>query len=107
MSVRNPFLLLLSLFVGGCAFTTSSLDVSYDPAEAREGPLSSLELASFSVVSFTDKRTDKRRIGYKKNGLGMNTADIVTNEPVEDLVRNAVMVALTTNGHEVLDTGVW
>ena len=48
-----------------------------------------------------DLRPDQERIGYKKNGFGQNTADITTDEPVTQIIANAITSALTANGHQL------
>jgi YajG family uncharacterized lipoprotein len=45
------------------------------------------------------------RIGWKKNGFGQNTADVVTKLPVEQIVESAVAKALTDTNHTVGDNG--
>jgi uncharacterized lipoprotein YajG len=46
-----------------------------------------------------DARSDKARIGWKKNGYGQNTADILSTRPVTDLVAEGIRAGLQQNGH--------
>ena len=99
--MRSPFalvaLLALALLVTGCAFTTSKLDIAYSPDQA--GPLATVAPREVSVGPFADKRPDVARIGYKRNGFGQKTADIVPARPVAEIVRDAIAAELAKNGH--------
>jgi uncharacterized lipoprotein YajG len=100
-------LLLLTLagpLLGGCAFTTSTLNVRYDEVKSSPGPLSSAEPRRIEITAVNDKRPDTARIGYKKNGFNQKTADIKTARPVPDIVRDALGTELKKNGH-LLGTG--
>ena len=97
--IKN-LLILLTIFIQACAFTDATLDVSHDPEASFKGPLEQLETLTFNIPELEDKRIDKDRIGWKKNGYGMNTADIMTSEPVIDIVAKAITAGLTDNGHE-------
>ncbi len=99
---------LLAIFVlvsGGCAFTQANLNVKYDSETSRIGPLASLKPATIDLKEFVDKRPEKLRIGYKRNGFGQNTADIVTQKPVPQIVREALLAEFTKNGHIVGTSG--
>jgi Uncharacterized lipoprotein len=91
------FLLLLTL--GGCAFTQANLNVGYDEAKAAKGPLSEIPSRQLTIGEFKDVRPERDRIGYKRNGYGMKTADILTQKPVPEIVREAVTAELSKNGH--------
>jgi uncharacterized lipoprotein YajG len=88
-----------SLAVTGCAFTRADLNVNYPESAAKQGPLSSIAPLSVQVDTFSDARPDRDRIGYKRNGFGMQTADIVTTQPVPLIIRDAIAVELKKNGH--------
>ncbi|SRR6266849_3835480 len=85
--------------LGGCAFTTSTLNVRYEDSKAARGPLSSVEPRRVEIVSVVDKRSDTARIGYKRNGFNQKTADILCSRPVPDVVRDALAIELKKNGH--------
>lgn len=95
-----------ALMLAGCALTDAQLDVSHDPETTQEGPIAEVESITFVPGEIADLREDTERIGYKKNGFGMNTADITTDKPVGDIVRDAIVHAIETNGHVVGDSGV-
>ncbi|HEY0686645.1 MAG TPA: YajG family lipoprotein [Steroidobacter sp.] len=92
------------LVAQGCAFTKATLDVKPTAAQVA-GPLGDLQSISFATPQLVDSRQDKARIGWKKNGFGQNTADIVTKEPVEQIVESAVAKALLDTKHSVGDGG--
>lgn len=85
----------------GCAFTKATLDVHANPDVRVAGPLGEAGPIQFSVPQLEDARPDKVRIGWKRNGFGQNTADIVTKEPVDQIVEHAVTKALTDTQHRV------
>jgi Uncharacterized lipoprotein len=51
------------------------------------------------IGEFKDVRPERDKIGYKRNGYGMKTADIVTQKPVPEIVREAVTAEFSKNGH--------
>jgi uncharacterized lipoprotein len=99
--MRSPLALLpllaTAMLVTGCAFSTSKLDIAYSANQA--GPLATVAPREVSVGPFADKRPDVARIGYKKNGFGQKTADIVPARPVAEIVRDAIAAELAKNGH--------
>jgi len=95
------FALTAVIMLSGCALTTATLDLDYDPDTARRGPLSAVAPTKVALGDFRDKRVDTARIGYKKNTYGMNTADILSDKPVVEIVRSAIATALEANGREV------
>jgi hypothetical protein len=94
-------LLLAVVLIQGCAFTTARLNIAARPNTDFKGPLSQVAPTKFDVQALTDTRSDKQRIGWKKNGYGSNTADILSTRPVTDLVAEAIRAGLQQNGHAV------
>lgn len=90
--------------LGGCAFTTAKLDVGYKEDSASRGPLASVESRQITIDPIVDKRPERDRIGYKKNGFGQRTADILSKKPVPDIVREALALEFAKNGHAVGDS---
>lgn len=90
----------------GCAFTDATLDVGMPLDAEMRGPLSSVDSMSLQMGELQDERIDKERIGWKKNGYGANTADILTVEPVEEILRAGMVKTLEENGHAVGASGV-
>ena len=96
---------LLCFFVAGCAFTKADLNIGYDPAKAERGPLSSVQPLKIGISELADSRKDKEVIGHKINGLGMETADIITKKPVPEIMRSALITMFEKNGHLLKDSG--
>lgn len=94
-------LLVVLATLGGCAFTQATLNVGYTEAMANRGPLSSIAPRRIDVGAFADKRPETNKIGYKRNGFGQKTADIVTAKPVPDIVKEALIAEFKKNGHDV------
>lgn len=90
----------------GCALTDATLDVGLDPSRVSAGPLSDVSRQTFVLEDFDDVRSDKERVGYKKNSFGARLADITTEQPVTEIVKEAIDGALIANGHAVGAGGV-
>jgi hypothetical protein len=101
---RGLCTVLLSLTLGGCAFTQANLNVGYDEAKAVKGPLSEITPRRLTIGEFKDIRPERDKIGYKRNGYGMKTADIVTQKRVPEIVREAVTAEFSKNGHVTAGT---
>jgi uncharacterized lipoprotein YajG len=93
---------LIAIVAGGCAFTPANLNVGYDSAKAKAGPLSSVKALKFEVGDLADKRPQTDKIGYIRNGFGTKTANVSTTRPVPVIVREAIVAALKKNGHTVV-----
>jgi uncharacterized lipoprotein YajG len=96
---------VLGAALQGCAFTKSTLDVSATPDAHVAGPLGDISSIRFTAPQLEDARQDRVRIGWKKNGYGMNTADITTSQPVDEIVERSVSKALADAHHTVGDGG--
>jgi hypothetical protein len=84
--------------LAGC---TSTLDVGYPEAAATRGLLASVAPRRVAVGPVTDRRADQTRIGARPE----NGEPIATARPVADIVRDALVVELTKNGHAVVPEG--
>ena len=83
--------------LGGCAWI-SGLDVRYPEAAVNPAMLASVAPRQVVVGAIADRRVDKARVGTKpKNGDA-----IVTRRAVTDIVREALVVEMTKNGHAVV-----
>jgi len=103
--MRKFVVLAAILLLQACAFTDATLKVEHDPAVNITGPISEAEGIAFSAPQLEDARLDKARIGWKKNGYGMNTADITSEQAVDVIVENAIIDAIKDNGHTVVEDG--
>ena len=100
-----PILLVLTLSQG-CAFNDIHLSIALPEDAAPTGPLSELSHKEFSVVSILDIRPDNARIGYRRNGFDQEVADILPDEPVEDIIQRSIEETLVKNGHRISEKGI-
>ena len=84
--------------LAGC---TSALDVGYPEAAAHRGLLASVAPRRVAVGPVTDRRADQTRIGARPG----NGKPVATARPVAEIVRDALVVELTRNGHIVVPEG--
>ena len=97
---RSSILLSVLLpIISGCG--TAGLDVHYPEARVNRAVLASAPPRRVEVGPVADRRMDTTRIGVKLKNAG----DIVTRRPVADLVREALVLELSKNGHSVVSNG--
>jgi uncharacterized lipoprotein YajG len=101
--MKKYMVFVAMLLIQACAFTDATLQVEHDEEANITGPISEANSIVFSAPQLEDRRFDKARIGWKKNGYGMKTADITTEQPVDVIVENAIMDAISDNGHSVAE----
>jgi hypothetical protein len=82
--------------VAGCASRT--VDVAYPESAANRALLAWVAPRRVVVAPVTDRRAERSRIGVELP----KGKPIVTARPVSDIVRDALVVELTKNGHEVV-----
>ena len=93
-----PGILFLLLIAGGCSASINTLDVGYPAAGVNRATLGSIAPLRIEIGPVTDQRTDALRIGSApKDGK-----DIVTARPVPDIVHDALVTEVGTNGHAVV-----
>lgn len=80
----------------GCASRT--LDVGYPETAAKKALLANVAPRRVVVAPVTDRRGDTRRIGVSPE----DGKPIVTARPVADIVRDALVLEVGKNGHEVV-----
>ena len=83
----------------GCASRT--LDIGYPEAAANRALLGSVTPRRVVVAEVMDRRIDKSRVG----SAPQDGKPILTGRPVPDIVRDALVVELQKNGHEVVAGG--
>lgn len=98
--------LVLALLCSGCALVDEHVDVAYTPDPAIPRVLA--PGAGDVVLDVTDRRRAESPdwIADKKNAYGMRLANVLAQEPVKDLVRDALAQELTARGFHVGTTGV-
>lgn len=102
--LRLAFIAFASISLSACAFGDAKLKVAFDPATAKAGVLSEAPPATVDLKDVDDARVEKPQIGYKRNGFGMKTADILSERPAPEIVKEALATALETNGHKLGDS---
>ncbi|WP_027329953.1 YajG family lipoprotein [Marinimicrobium agarilyticum] len=103
--MKKLIALAFAALIQACAFTDATLDVQHDPSISFEGPISEAPSTRFLPATLEDNRSDKARIGWKKNGFGQNTADMTTAEPVTTIISDAIETGLSQNGHHIVEDG--
>ena len=99
--MKTICLLLVLALTQGCAFTTARLKIAVRPDTSFKGPLSQVAPIKFDIKPLEDARSDRARIGWKRNGYGKNTADILSTRPVTELVAEGIRAGLNQNGQTV------
>ena len=82
--------------LAGCASRT--LEVGYPQTAANRALLGAVAPRRVVVAPVADRRADKSRIGSKPE----DGKPIVTARPVADIVRDALIIEIGKNGHEVV-----
>jgi len=95
-AARVAILIALLSLVGGCASRT--LDVSYPQTEVKKALLAGVAPRRVVVAPVTDRRGDKDRIGATPE----DKKPIMTARPVTEIVREAVVLEIEKNGHQVV-----
>lgn len=90
-----------AIALSACAFGDATLKLAYDADSANAGVLSEAASATVNVKEVDDARVEKNAIGYKRNGFGAKTADILSERPAPELVKEALVATLEENGHKV------
>jgi uncharacterized lipoprotein YajG len=93
-----PVALAAVVTLAGC---TSALDVRYPETVANRALLASVAPRNVTVGPVTDRRMDQTRIGAEPK----SREPITTTRPVAAIVRDALVVELTKNGHAVSEAG--
>jgi ABC-type uncharacterized transport system auxiliary subunit len=101
MTFRVFVIAAASLALTACAFGDEKLNLAYDASAAKAGVLSEAQPATVAVKDVTDDRVERNAIGYKRNGFGAKTADILSVKPAPELVKEALVATLEKNGHKI------
>ncbi len=100
--MRKSYVFVAVLFsmlvVSGCALTREEVALEYKKQNYEK--VSGAEKVRLSVNT-NDLRTSKERISCKKNGYGMEMADITATNDVPKLLKDAIEEALVSKGFVV------
>jgi len=113
MRTKIQVTLLVSVVIlTGCAFGTRTAQLTYPPEETGDSLIQSAYAGDAGpggrqvvVLSVTDERQEKNRIGNVRNTFGMDTANVVTNDDVRVWVENALKQDLERAGYAVVPAG--
>ena len=101
--MKKLIIILAVALIQACAFTDTTLSIQHSLDKTFKGPISDVDSTRFVITSLQDQRTQKERIGWKKNGYGQNTADILIDKPATEIVASGIADALTKNGHSSVE----
>lgn len=105
-TVRNwVVLVIIVISASGCALNKDYVDLEYIPEEGVVSKVDGADLVEVSV-KLADVRTTKEKISCKKNGYGMEMADIISNNDVVTLVAKAVEDELRNRGFKITEGSV-
>ena len=100
------------LCTAGCAFGTRHAEMGYPPVSEDRGMIPAAHAASVPVgrsrdviLTVSDGRTETHRIGNVRNGFGMDTANVVTEDNLVSWVEGAFTHELTSVGYSVTPEG--
>ena len=98
MKIKLLLIVLVSS-ISGCALTTESIDIKYNP----QLTITSIPAAKRVAVNVRvrDVRLDKSKVSSKKNGYGMEMAPILANEKPEVTVSHAIEQELILRGFQL------
>lgn len=98
MKLITPLLVVIAL--SGCALKVDKIDVPYQ-GKANITVVEGAENVSIEVTH-EDKRTVyKDRVGAKKNGYGMEMAEIVATNDLAQTIADAISFELENEGFEI------
>ncbi len=100
--LTNKILLAVCLAaasLSGCALTTEQIAIGYTQQQGVN-KIRGADKVSVNVV-VVDQRSDKSKVGSKKNGYGMEMAPIVVSEDVATTIRNAIEQELIARGFQL------
>ncbi len=96
----------IAVTLQGCAFTNATFDAKPNADVLVAGPLGEVQPIAFTAPQLDDARSDRARIGFKRNGFGKLTADIMTLRPVDEIVEAAAAKALSDARHTAGADGI-
>lgn len=99
-----PLLLAVAPFVSGCALTTANVTLQYQEMPTSHSLPYGTQLQIPVVVQlFADERPQKA-LGTKKNGYGMETAGVVSDDDLAKLLTDSIKKELARSRYRVLES---
>jgi uncharacterized lipoprotein YajG len=100
MAMRAVFCVLMCWAVSACALTKDYIDVPYQ-AGANLAVVEGAPAAKVSVTGTEGRTVYKDRVSVKKNGYGMEMAEIVARNDVPETVARAIEQELSSLGFAI------
>lgn len=95
MTMKFIALIMLSCLLTGCAFTRDYVGIEYKPYSM---PQRIVGAENVEVSVNVNEVRVKENIGYKVNGYGMEMANIMANNDVAEVFKNAIIWELQQRG---------
>ncbi len=105
-AVRRVVILCVAASLSACAYTDYQVTVEDADVPVQVGQVARPENLVFVRGEISDDRPEPGRVGYKRNGFNEITADVLLDEPVGDVVMDALVRAVETNGHRMATEGL-
>jgi uncharacterized lipoprotein YajG len=93
-------LLSVAVLCSGCALTSASIDIPYQPL-AQAAPVQSAAAATVFITATDERTTNRDRVGVKKNGYGMEMAAITASSDIPGSVVAAFSQELSARGFKL------
>ena len=100
--MKRAIYLLAALFCSGCAWTSESIDVPYEPATANApAPVAQANSVQVAVQGTDSREINRDRVSSKKNGFGMEAAPIAATNDIAATVGQALSDELARRGFRI------
>lgn len=97
---------VLGLALSGCALTTETIDVPYQPDNATRASVDGASSTTVAVTAVDNRATYRDRVSSKKNGYGMEMAAIIASNDIPVAVGDAVKSELQARGYKIGSGGL-
>jgi hypothetical protein len=107
---RRASLFIVYALVGSCLLLsgcggTATLKLGYKPSEGEKGLLSSVPSKKIKLLQFSDNRKPQMesvKIGSREAAFSVPMGEVYTEQPVFEIVRDAVKTEFVRNGHLIV-----
>ena len=94
--IKLSFMALVLSMLSGCVFKDQKIEVEYESDNIKAH-----QIGIVCLNKFSDNRRVKQRIGVVKNGYGMETANVLTDQDITIVISKAIKKELNNLGYEV------
>jgi uncharacterized lipoprotein len=104
--MRIAVIILVCCWISGCALTTQTIDVPYQPVAGEAvQPVPGAENAVVAVHVVDSRTTYRDRVSSKKNGYGMEMAAIIASNEIPLTLQQALDQELQSRGFKIGENG--